>query len=244
MDLPQDRAFDIISQSSVPVAPAHCSIGGFPCTDGSALNPSSASAANRTCVLSDTLRTGAVFRSIVRWVRRHGDFCLFLNLENVTALANDPKIDGGHRRTRQPHHRGPLDELRDGLLHKDIRPRSSPMWDSSKAEEVVVAQLRPIQTWCCWPLRHRCGGARVKRHAGIGRVSPSQRRCILVAGDTLLGPTALAESGGLANGVRLPPQKKRCRGFPSSAWMDIHIRKFEAGGMEWWKWQTPDDAAL
>lgn len=94
LELPNDVAYEVISNQHIQVMSAHGLTGGFPCTDGSSLNPQATSAGNRSCILTDSLRAGSVFRSVLRWKQQHGKQCFFFNLENVTALSYAPKIDG------------------------------------------------------------------------------------------------------------------------------------------------------
>ena len=103
LELDGESAFDVVGGGQKAIEGADVLTGGFPCTDGSGLNAKASSVGNRSCILGDNLRTGSVFRAIVRWVEKHSAMaapqagirsCKFLNLENVTALMNAPSEHG------------------------------------------------------------------------------------------------------------------------------------------------------
>lgn len=67
----------------------HIFTAGFPCTDASNLNASSSSGSNRACVANASLRTGAVFRDILKHLRARSETKMVL-FENVAGLAKQP----------------------------------------------------------------------------------------------------------------------------------------------------------
>jgi len=94
LELSGDVAWDVKSERQVLVPEAGCLFGGFPCTDASRLCNSSSSVTNRSCIKDGSLRTGSVFKSIIRWVKRHGSETQFIVLENVQALVTPPRAGG------------------------------------------------------------------------------------------------------------------------------------------------------
>lgn len=86
-DLGDEQAFDEISQASQCVAHAECLVAGFPCTDASRLNGAATSQDNLTCVLSSGLRTGSVYRGLLKYVSHCKSSLRFVVFENVATLS-------------------------------------------------------------------------------------------------------------------------------------------------------------
>ena len=63
---------------------------GFPCVDASALNASASNSENRACLVTGSLRTGSVFWSLRRFLRKRRKRFLFAVLENVPGLLIAP----------------------------------------------------------------------------------------------------------------------------------------------------------
>lgn len=80
------------TKQAVPSVTGICA--GFPCTDVSRLNKFHSSSSNMSCAASQTMRTGAVFGSIIRYLKEHNENISFAILENVTTLATPPKKNG------------------------------------------------------------------------------------------------------------------------------------------------------
>lgn len=76
-----------------PVGEVDIFSAGFPCTDASNLNSCSSSSNNRGCIADGSLRTGAVFRNILKLLQSKRQTKLLL-LENVAGLAKRPMRDG------------------------------------------------------------------------------------------------------------------------------------------------------
>ena len=90
-DLQKSAATDIRTGSLQPIPPVDFSWVGFPCTDVSQKNPHQASAANRSTVLDQSMRTGAVFNNLIQFYKKHGSQVKLGFCENVGGLNDRPQ---------------------------------------------------------------------------------------------------------------------------------------------------------
>ena len=92
-ELSGDTVNDLISKQCLDMPRTKGAYGGFPCQDASLLSQSSRSASNMTCVLEGSLRTGSVFRNLMKYLSVHDlDWAI---LENVLNLARGSKHNKG-----------------------------------------------------------------------------------------------------------------------------------------------------
>ena len=86
-DLAADQAIDAKSERKRRIPEVDGAIGGFPCTDIASLNSKHGDSGNRSCVASASLRTGGVFRMILKYVSHRRHTFKWLILENVSTLS-------------------------------------------------------------------------------------------------------------------------------------------------------------
>lgn len=260
-ELGEAEAADVITGKRQAVPSVAALFGGFPCTDASSLNPSSATAGNRTCLQRGDKRTGSVFAGILRYVKARRDPLLFLGLENVLALAFPPRergrIVGPDNLSVAVHLLAEecgfwtkvwsLDPRLFGV--PQCRPR---LWMASFPSESLrrLALSAEAADARLSDLMSRLTGSRLAQfddyllpetHVQVQQVAMKlEARACLREG-------RLADAC-LMRGGRMPPTQKargQCHA-PTGAerWLALHLREYDARGMKWWESAIPTDSVL
>ena len=134
--LQEGSAMDVRSGSSQPIPSVDVAWTGFPCTDVSQKNPHHTSAANRSTIMDQSLRTGAVAQNLIQFYKKHGSSVKLGFCENVGGLDRpSPDADAAPSNLDIAVHRLSTD---------------AGMWSATLAIEPSRCFLSPVSRFRFW----------------------------------------------------------------------------------------------